>query len=172
MPESEVQRFLGGEASLLSRWRVDKARVSRYTAEEILEFAVKGNVLIRGWGATYLLRNVPHVVCVRICAPMVDRERVLDEWRSLAIHQKGDRITCDLGTRTVSGAWAGVDEHGFVFFTNYESAKAGDLPSWIRSTCRGLRSDGNYARPRSATGLRGWRSSEPPHSARLGGAPR
>ena len=77
MPESEVQRFLGGEASLLSRWRVNKVRMSRYTAEEILELAVKGNVLIRGWGATYLLRNVPHVVCVRICAPMADRERVL-----------------------------------------------------------------------------------------------
>ena len=77
MPESEVQRFLGGEASLLSRWRVNKARMSRYTAEEILELAVKGNVLIRGWGATYLLRNVPHVVCVRICAPMANRERVL-----------------------------------------------------------------------------------------------
>ena len=77
LPESEVQRFLQGEGSLLSRWRVDKARVSRYTAEEILELAVNGNVLIRGWGATYLLRDVPHVVCVRICAPMVDRERVL-----------------------------------------------------------------------------------------------
>jgi cytidylate kinase len=77
MRESEVQRFLGGEASLLQRWRVDRARVSRYTAEEILELAVKGNVLIRGWGATYLLRNVPHVLCVRICAPMADRERVL-----------------------------------------------------------------------------------------------
>jgi cytidylate kinase len=57
--------------------RISKARMSRYTSEEILELAVKGNVLIRGWGATYLLRNVPHVVCVRICAPMADRERVL-----------------------------------------------------------------------------------------------
>jgi cytidylate kinase len=77
MRESEVQRFLGGEASLLERLRVDRARVSRHTAEEILELAVKGNVLIRGWGATYLLRNVSHVLCVRICAPMPDRERVL-----------------------------------------------------------------------------------------------
>jgi cytidylate kinase len=84
MRESEVQRFLGGEASLLGRWRVDRARVSRYTAEEILELAVKGNVLIRGWGATYLLRNVPHVLCVRICAPMADRERVL--MQRLGIH--------------------------------------------------------------------------------------
>lgn len=77
MRESEVQRFLDGEASLLQRWRVDRTRMSRYTAEEILDLAVKGNVLIRGWGATYLLRSVPHVVCVRICAPMADRERVL-----------------------------------------------------------------------------------------------
>ncbi len=75
--ESEVQRFLEGGATFLDRWRVDTARVSHYTAEQILDLAFKGNVLIRGWGATYLLRNVPHVVCVRICAPMPDRERVL-----------------------------------------------------------------------------------------------
>jgi cytidylate kinase len=77
--ESEVLRFLEGGSTLLDRWRVDTARVSRYTAEQILDLAARGNVLIRGWGATYLLRNVPHVVCVRICAPMPDRERVLME---------------------------------------------------------------------------------------------
>lgn len=75
--ESEVHRFLEGEASLLERWRFDRARMSRYTSEEILDLAARGNVLIRGWGATYLLRNVPHVVCVRICAPMAERETVL-----------------------------------------------------------------------------------------------
>jgi cytidylate kinase len=79
MRESEVHRYLEGEASLLERWRIDSRRLSRYTAQEILELAVKGNVLIRGWGATYLLRSVPHVVCVRICAPMAMRERVLME---------------------------------------------------------------------------------------------
>jgi cytidylate kinase len=77
MPESEVHRFLEGEASLLERWRVDRKRLSRYTAREILELAARGNVLIRGWGATYLLRAVPHVICVRICAPMAFREQVL-----------------------------------------------------------------------------------------------
>lgn len=82
--ESEVQRFLEGESTLLERWRVDRTRMSRYTAEEILELAVKGNVLIRGWGATYLLRSVPHVVCVRICAPMADRERVLMQRMGIA----------------------------------------------------------------------------------------
>lgn len=77
MSESEVHRFLEGEASLLERWRIDSKRLSHYTAQEILELAVKGNVLIRGWGATYLLRSVPHVICVRICAPMPFREQVL-----------------------------------------------------------------------------------------------
>jgi len=77
MRESEVHRFLEGEASLFERWKIDRKRLSRYTVQEILELAVKGNVLIRGWGAAYLLRSVPHVVCARICAPMPFREQVL-----------------------------------------------------------------------------------------------
>jgi cytidylate kinase len=74
---SEVRRFLEGEASLVEQWRVDKRRLSHFTSQEILELAARDNVLIRGWGATYLLRDVPHVVCVRICAPMDFRTRVL-----------------------------------------------------------------------------------------------
>jgi cytidylate kinase len=73
--ESEVRRFLGGEASFLGQWRMDRKRLSHFTAQEILELAARDNVLIRGWGATYLLRDVPHVVCVRICAPMEFRVR-------------------------------------------------------------------------------------------------
>ena len=83
MPESEVHRFLEGEASLLERWKLDRKRMSHYTAQEILELAAKGNVLIRGWGANYLLKDVPHVFCVRICAPMPFREAVLMERLSL-----------------------------------------------------------------------------------------
>ena len=79
MPESKVHRFLEGEASLFERWQFDRSRMSLYTAQEILELATKGNVLIRGWGATYLLKAVPHVLCVRICAPMFYREAVLME---------------------------------------------------------------------------------------------
>ncbi len=79
MPESEVHRFLEGETSMLERWMLDRKRMFRYTAQEILELAVQGNVLIRGWGATHLLKSVPHVICVRICAPMLFRERVLME---------------------------------------------------------------------------------------------
>lgn len=42
----------------------------------------------------------------------LDRETVLDEWRSLAVHRNGDRIHCILGDRTIDGSWAGIDEDG------------------------------------------------------------
>lgn len=77
LPESAVHRFLEGEASMWERWKIDHKRMSRYTAQEILELACKGNVIIRGWGATYLLKSIPHVICIRTCAPMSYREDVL-----------------------------------------------------------------------------------------------
>ena len=77
MPESEVHRFLEGEIPLLQKWKIDRKRLSRYTAQEILELAAQGKTLIRGWGATYLLQSVPHAICVRICAPMSFRTHVL-----------------------------------------------------------------------------------------------
>ena len=75
--ESDVHRFLEGGASLFERWKIDKSKLSRYTAEEILELASRGNVLIRGWGAAQLLRSIPNVLCVRVCAPMRFRTQVL-----------------------------------------------------------------------------------------------
>ena len=76
LPESEAHRFLEGEASLIERWRMDQRRMRRCTEQEIFELAAKGNVLIRGWGSVYLLRSVPHVLSVRVCAPMEFREAV------------------------------------------------------------------------------------------------
>ena len=77
--ESTVHRYLEGEASLLERWKIDKHKLSRFTAEEILELAQKGNVIIRGWGATGVLRHIPHVLRVRVCADMGFRERVMTQ---------------------------------------------------------------------------------------------
>lgn len=79
LPESEVHKFLEGEASLWERWRIDPKRMSRYTALEILELAAGGNVVIRGWGATALLQSIPHVLTVRTCAPLEYRAQVLME---------------------------------------------------------------------------------------------
>jgi hypothetical protein len=39
----------------------------------VLDAAARGNVVIRGWGATQLLRAVPHIPCVRVMRPVEQR---------------------------------------------------------------------------------------------------
>ena len=77
--KSTLQRFLEGKAGMLERWGTDESSLALYEAEEILQLAAKGNVLIRGWGATNLLRPISHVVCVRIGAPFNLRVKWLME---------------------------------------------------------------------------------------------
>lgn len=78
-----VHRYFDGTASLLERWSTDEQQLAQTTTEEVLDLAAKGDVVIRGWGAPYLLRDIPHVLCVRVCAPLPVREQVLVE-RGLA----------------------------------------------------------------------------------------
>ena len=73
MQESSVNRFLEGRSSLLERWGINENDMSLFTMEELLAVAQRDNVLIRGWGATYVLREIAHVTCVRICAPVAMR---------------------------------------------------------------------------------------------------
>lgn len=77
--KSLIRRIREGKASKLERWSADDKTISIFTAQEVFDLAVKGNVLIRGWGATLLLRSVPHVPCIRVCAPMELRVRRLME---------------------------------------------------------------------------------------------
>lgn len=64
--KSLIGRLRGGKAGLVERLTTDERSVALYTAEELFALADRGNVVLRGWGATCLLRPVPHVVCVRI----------------------------------------------------------------------------------------------------------
>ena len=60
----------------------------------------------------------------------LEHDDVLAEWRSLAIHQPGDRIHCILGDRTVTGTWVGIDEQGRAILNGPEgrvTVSAGDL---------------------------------------------
>lgn len=60
----------------------------------------------------------------------LDRERVLSEWRSLSVHRPGDRITCSIADRTITGTWSGIDDMGRAVLRNGEEVilvSAGDL---------------------------------------------
>lgn len=76
---SLVSRFTVRLPHSLAHWGKRENTSGLYTAEEIFDAATDGNVLIRGWGGPYLLRDIPHIIRVRVCAPMEFRIDVLME---------------------------------------------------------------------------------------------
>ncbi|MBC5783205.1 cytidylate kinase family protein [Ramlibacter sp. USB13] len=73
VPASLVRRLREGKAGFVERLSTDKEQVALFTAEELFAQAVRGNVVLRGWGATVLLRPVSHVVRVRVTRPFEQR---------------------------------------------------------------------------------------------------
>ena len=88
VPTSLINRLREGTAGTLERLRADRASLAVYVTEELLEVAERGNVVLRGWGATAVLRPVPHVVCVRITRPFEKRVAWLQE--QLGSNDAGD----------------------------------------------------------------------------------
>ena len=66
VPASLIRRIREGRAGIVERLSTDKDQVALYTAEEVFAQAERGNVVLRGWGATCLLRPVQHIVRVRV----------------------------------------------------------------------------------------------------------
>ena len=63
---SLIRRLREGKAGMVERLGIDSREVALYTAEEVFAQAERGNVVLRGWGATCLLRPVQHVLRVRV----------------------------------------------------------------------------------------------------------
>jgi len=73
--KSHVISFIEGRQGLLERLTTDQVSLRILTAEEIVGLAASGDpVILRGWGATSLLKDVPHAV--RICVSASRRTRV------------------------------------------------------------------------------------------------
>jgi cytidylate kinase len=79
VPTSLINRLREGQAGTIERMRADRTSLAVYMTEEVLEAAARGNVVLRGWGATMLLRAVPHVVRVRVTRPFAQRVAWLQE---------------------------------------------------------------------------------------------
>ena len=72
--KSHVERFLDGKSGIWERLTTDRTSLSIFTADETFRFLRDDSTaVIRGWGAVHLLKNVPHVIRVRICAPLETR---------------------------------------------------------------------------------------------------
>jgi cytidylate kinase len=64
--KSHVISFLEGKQGLIERLTTDQLSLRLFTADEILSLAEsEGGIVLRGWGATSLLKEVPHAV--RVC---------------------------------------------------------------------------------------------------------
>jgi cytidylate kinase len=73
--KSHVISFLEGTQGLFERLTTDQVSLRLLTADEILTIAESGEpVILRGWGATALLKEVPHAV--RVCVSASRRVRV------------------------------------------------------------------------------------------------
>ena len=78
--KSHVVKLLDGKAGLLERLTADQTSLFIHSADEIIGKALEGQgAVIRGWGATHLLRDIPHVVTVRVCAPLETRRKRMCE---------------------------------------------------------------------------------------------
>ena len=72
--KSHVERFLEGRSGIWERLTTDRTSLSIFTADETFRFLRDGTTgVIRGWGAAHLLKNIPHVIRIRVCAPLETR---------------------------------------------------------------------------------------------------
>jgi len=80
MRKSHVVSYLEGRQGFLERLTANDAAMHIHTADEILGLAeARGGIVLRGWGATALLRGVQHAIRVRVCAPReVRAERMME----------------------------------------------------------------------------------------------
>jgi len=122
--KSHVIRLLDGSAGLLERLTADKTSMAIFTADEIVNMALNGGAVIRGWGATHLLRDVPHAVCVRVCAPFeVRKQRMMDRTKSTDADQvaeeiqKNDEAHTAIMRRNFQVQWTDPDHYDLVLNT-------------------------------------------------------
>jgi cytidylate kinase len=87
-----VRHYLQGRSGLLERWKADQDALAAFTAEQVYDLAARGNVMLRGWGATHLLRPVAHALCVRVCAPIAHRLKVLKEELGISEEEARENI--------------------------------------------------------------------------------
>ena len=100
VPSSVISRLREGKAGLVERLTTDPKRVAVYTAAEVFALAAKGNIVLRGWGTTCLLRPVKHVLTVRITRPFEQRVEWLMDHLELEDEAGGHAVSVPAGSQT------------------------------------------------------------------------
>ena len=122
--DTDVYCHLGPKRSLLERWQFQGKGLENKTVSEVYELAENDNVIIRGWGSTYLLNPVDHVLCVRVCAPLEKRvntliERLETNDRTFARHEIiiNDTAHGQLMKRMMHDDWQNSEHYDLIINT-------------------------------------------------------
>ncbi len=75
IPEIKLVRALHDAPSVLERFHHGKERYVNYLMSALLEHVKKDNIVYHGLAGHYFLRDIPHVLKVRISADIDDRVR-------------------------------------------------------------------------------------------------
>lgn len=89
LPEIKLIRALRDAPSVLSRFMHGKERYLGYIRSALLQHVESDNVVYHGLAGHYFLRNIPHVLKIRIIADMNDR--VKEEMRREKISEEAAR---------------------------------------------------------------------------------
>jgi cytidylate kinase len=72
-----IRRFMEGKPWSLDESLIDESRLAACITEQLDHYAGSGDVVISGWGAPYLLRDLSHTLCIRVTAPIETRVKRL-----------------------------------------------------------------------------------------------
>jgi len=91
--KSHVISFLEGTQGIVERLTVDQIKLRILTADEIVSRAEsEKGVILRGWGATSLLKEVPHAVRVCVSASRRTRVKRMMERLDMSNESRAERI--------------------------------------------------------------------------------
>ncbi|OFZ94519.1 MAG: hypothetical protein A2Z64_03250 [Betaproteobacteria bacterium RIFCSPLOWO2_02_67_12] len=140
--KSHVIRLLDGKAGLLERLAADKTSLFVHSADEVIGMALQERgAVIRGWGASHLLRAVPHVVCVRVCSPfevrkrrMLERLNTGNEAEIRTEIQQNDEAHAAIVRRHFGVEWTAPEHYDLVL--NTERVSVGDCVAQVLALLR------------------------------------
>ncbi|HUE45765.1 MAG TPA: cytidylate kinase family protein [Aestuariivirgaceae bacterium] len=124
--QSEVRRFLEAGPGSDDKSAANPGN-NHLTPDELFRRVTRGNVIIRGWGVTRLLHPIPHVLCVRICAPMA--LRVTEMMRRLNVTEgvarrrikRSDALHTRAFMRFFESSWRDAENYDLVLNTEHLS---------------------------------------------------
>ena len=92
IPEIKLFRAVQGTPSFLDRFTLEKEKYIAYIQAALLKYLMKDRVVYHGFGGQFFVKNIPHVLKVRINADIEDRVHILREQEEITNKEALRRI--------------------------------------------------------------------------------